>query len=300
MIDWIRSSGLTQEEAALIQPGYPVGGVTGFEDLAAPGATLEQNGFVVSELTQRTHLFDTTLPTNFRDDPSALQAFFEFAKAELEANGSDGSLFFPNASGISFGSQLFIDHPENLDESLYIGTNHTGIDNFPFVTNSSSDAAIVEVDYKIRSEQSDFSQIALTSNGQDINFGTVLLVSQIYDGDTGELLGENQLTEIGLEFLFESRTDSIPVATDFVRIKSYVLVVDQLTFDGPSSFFHEFSITPTILGDCDQDGVLTLFDIAPFVATLASGSYLAEADIDQNSDVTFADIIPFIEVLSGQ
>ena len=37
MMHWIRSSGLTQEEAALIQPSYPVGGLATFDALSTPG-----------------------------------------------------------------------------------------------------------------------------------------------------------------------------------------------------------------------------------------------------------------------
>ena len=55
---------------------------------------------------------------------------------------------------------------------------------------------------------------------------------------------------------------------------------------------------PTLLGDVNQDGVVTFFDIAPFIAVLAGEGFQAEADIDQNGIVNFFDIQPFIEILS--
>ena len=296
MIDWIGSSGLTQEEAALIQPQYPISFVTSFEELSTPGATLEQNGFVVSEVTARSRRFDTTIPTPIRGDLNALQAIFEQGKAELEAGNVDDGFYFEQFTGVSFGNESgspflsFLDS-ENLDESLYIGS---GFDFFPLVNSAYfGGAAIVEVEYMIRSEQSDFSQIALTTNGEEFNEGPLMLVSQIYDGDTGELLGETQLSATGLEFFFQSVTDSIPVATDFVRIKSYGLTVG----DGLCSFFNEFSITPTILGDCNLDGVVDFFDVAPFIEVLASQTFLAQADCDQNGVVDFFDLLTFVEIL---
>lgn len=54
-----------------------------------------------------------------------------------------------------------------------------------------------------------------------------------------------------------------------------------------------------LLGDVNQDGSVTFFDIAPFIAALANGEFIAEADIDQNGIVDFFDIQPFIDILSN-
>lgn len=58
--------------------------------------------------------------------------------------------------------------------------------------------------------------------------------------------------------------------------------------------------TTFLLGDANQDGVVSFLDIAPFISHLSSGVYLAEADIDQNNVVDFLDISPFIDLLSMQ
>ena len=52
-----------------------------------------------------------------------------------------------------------------------------------------------------------------------------------------------------------------------------------------------------ILGDVDTDGLVTVSDIQPFIAILATGEFQGEADINQNGVVNFLDISPFIDIL---
>ncbi len=244
LIDWIRSSGLTQEEAALIQPGYPISGVTRFSDLSAPNATLEQNGFVVSGPTYRSHFFDVTLPADFQGNPAALQDVFDLGRAGVESSIFNSSPF----AGFMFGNQFnsaqspFGDPlgtaPDNLDESLYVGTDSSGI--FVGLANTfSNQAAIVEIEYMLRSEQGNFSQIALSSTGGTSTVdeqSASMILSEIYDGNTDALLGETQLSLLGPGSL--NGTDSIELDTNFVRIKTQSLIVGDAEF---SSFFNEFA-----------------------------------------------------------
>ena len=51
-------------------------------------------------------------------------------------------------------------------------------------------------------------------------------------------------------------------------------------------------------GDCNQDGEISLLDVAPFVSAL-KGDALCEADVDQNGVVDLLDVQPFIELLTG-
>jgi len=53
------------------------------------------------------------------------------------------------------------------------------------------------------------------------------------------------------------------------------------------------------LGDCNLDGVVTFSDIAPFIAILQSGTFLAEADCNQDGVVDFADIPALIAILQA-
>ena len=55
----------------------------------------------------------------------------------------------------------------------------------------------------------------------------------------------------------------------------------------------------TILGDVNQDGVVNLLDVAPFVEVLTNGEFQAEADINQDGVVDLLDVAPFVDILSG-
>ena len=55
--------------------------------------------------------------------------------------------------------------------------------------------------------------------------------------------------------------------------------------------------SPVLLGDVNIDGVVDLFDIAPFIDRLATRTFQAEADIDGSGAVDFLDIAPFIGLL---
>ena len=54
-----------------------------------------------------------------------------------------------------------------------------------------------------------------------------------------------------------------------------------------------------LLGDANQDGVVNLLDVAPFVELVSAGQFLAEADLNQDGIVNLLDVQPFVEVLSS-
>ena len=55
----------------------------------------------------------------------------------------------------------------------------------------------------------------------------------------------------------------------------------------------------TLLGDVNQDGVVSFLDIAPFIAILSSQGFMAEADINSDEVVNFFDVAPFITILAA-
>jgi len=59
------------------------------------------------------------------------------------------------------------------------------------------------------------------------------------------------------------------------------------------------ALVSTILGDCNLDGDVNFFDIAPFIVLLSSGDFLEEADCNQDGVVNFSDIAPLIAILIG-
>ena len=55
-----------------------------------------------------------------------------------------------------------------------------------------------------------------------------------------------------------------------------------------------------ILGDCNQDGVVGLLDIAPIIDVFRGAEpYLVEADCNEDGAVSFSDIFPFVEILTA-
>ena len=59
-------------------------------------------------------------------------------------------------------------------------------------------------------------------------------------------------------------------------------------------------IIPNVyLGDVNQDGVVNLLDVAPFVDLLNSGGYMLQADINCDGAVDLLDVAPFIDLLTS-
>ena len=52
-------------------------------------------------------------------------------------------------------------------------------------------------------------------------------------------------------------------------------------------------------GDVNQDGVINLLDVQPFIDLLGNGDFQAEADVNKDGIVNLLDVTPFIELLSG-
>jgi hypothetical protein len=53
------------------------------------------------------------------------------------------------------------------------------------------------------------------------------------------------------------------------------------------------------IGDVNQDGLITLLDVNPFVAILIGGGFQCEADINEDGSVTLTDVDPFVALLTG-
>ena len=55
----------------------------------------------------------------------------------------------------------------------------------------------------------------------------------------------------------------------------------------------------SLLGDVNQDGVVNLLDVGPFVDRVGSGAYQVEADMNEDGAVNLLDVSLFIDALSG-
>ena len=59
------------------------------------------------------------------------------------------------------------------------------------------------------------------------------------------------------------------------------------------------SMAPIILGDINQDGLVNLLDVEPFIGVINSGTFQSEADCNEDGVVNLLDVEPFIALLSG-
>ena len=63
--------------------------------------------------------------------------------------------------------------------------------------------------------------------------------------------------------------------------------------------FEVIAAPEILVADVNQDGVMNLLDVAPFVERITTGEYQAEADVNQDCIVNLLDVGPFIDELSG-
>ena len=84
-----------------------------------------------------------------------------------------------------------------------------------------------------------------------------------------------------------------------VRFADHPGVADVGVGEGPITDIGAVEFSTLLLGDVNQDGVVNLLDIEPFVALISSSIFQMEADLNQDGVVNLLDIEPFIAILSG-
>jgi hypothetical protein len=72
LVEWILTSGLTQEEAALIQPAYLPSGEITLAELLEPGASLERDGVRYENFSLRAQNYDAENYTGYNPLPDAI------------------------------------------------------------------------------------------------------------------------------------------------------------------------------------------------------------------------------------
>ena len=321
IVQWIRTSGLTQEEVAMVQPAYPISSLSTFQSFLNQSPELQSNGLTLSDVSVRATRFAATLPTSFATDPSAIDDIFVQGLVELSINDLLGT-GYRSSRGVKIGASgtpvddsddmyhtPFVHPPGNLDTWVYFGPGDALYSGFIGGATASGNVGIIEIDYKIRSDVgSNFSRIALSSHHHENTVynqeqDALLFLSEIYRGDSNVLLEELQLFKAGDPqsahgtAVFENATTSL--SKDFLRIKTYGLVAG----DGYiHSIFNEFdTVSSSVLrGDLNLDGAVTFADIPLFIPVLQAGLFQAEGDCDEDGDVDFFDIPYFIGILQTQ
>ena len=323
LLDWVWTSGLTQEEAAMIQPGYPVGLDATFEDLFPDGATLQKNGFVLSDVSVRGYrFFATDVPASFEDSPEAIQAILSEGITLLKTNNVVGASF-RFARGVLFGSgsgnggiplgEGPAGSPANLTDWLYVGHSDGLFNGMVGSANASGDTGIVEIEYSLSVEPGHrLTEFALTSSAGNPDTGpineiagvqsAILLLSDVFGGATGDLLGSLELFTTGAGGDVDVPligSESLVLGTDSISVRSYGLVVGGNGDSFRSSFhslFHELDVTEFILGDINQDGAVNLLDVAPFIDLIIAGEFQSEADVNGDGVVDLLDVAPFVDL----
>jgi hypothetical protein len=97
-----------------------------------------------------------------------------------------------------------------------------------------------------------------------------------------------------------------------INTTSFVELSPQLSADGSTFYFsrwtnnNEFDIfsipvlpAESLLGDLNLDGEVNGLDVDPFVDTLLSGPYAAEADMNEDQVVNGLDVDPFVTAVVG-
>lgn len=88
------------------------------------------------------------------------------------------------------------------------------------------------------------------------------------------------------EFSFDLNVDNVP-GSDF--FDSDVTLTVTLVEVAPAP----------IVGDVNQDRVVSFADVSAFILVLMDGEFQVEADTDKNGVVDFSDIGPFVNILTG-
>ena len=264
MLDWVRTSGLTQEEAAMIQPSYAVDGLSSYSSLSTPGSEVVNNGLTISDVSIRGARFSATLPASFQTNPGAIDALIDLGVAELDNNNAiTPTGEFASTQGLVLGASDEVtfspfNPPNTLDSWLSLGPRFQD-GAIVGAANDSGNVGIFEVEYTIRAEAGhNFSNVGLFSTGSHflgfpnraLNFNdaeqnAALILSEVYHGDSNTLLAQQQLLAVGSAdstdpFSAIQGSEISSLSADSLRIRSYGLTAGSAVIN---RIFNEFETT---------------------------------------------------------
>lgn len=147
-------------------------------------------------------------------------------------------------------------------------------------------------------------------DGNDPDFFIVRLQGFSADNATGKMLGEVVFYLADFRFA-DNENDFIVDSWECVDLQA-LGNVQSIGFSLDSSdvgdfgintpayvAFDELRLTPALLlGDINQDGVVDLLDVAPFVDLIVNTEFQSEADINNDGEVNLLDVEPFVKLIS--
>lgn len=292
-LEWILQSGLTQHEAAMIQPGYPE--PPEFDatllDFEQPGFSVSKFGMTISELCVTQH--------SFQAEATDLRTQFKQGIVNVDSMGQPLDYVATFFFGLAIGEGVFNGgngtYQPNLNNWLFVGNNNQNLFSIP---DDGDDAIMHRVTYRL-STGDRFASMATVASSSSFNAnfvpnGNALQIST-FISDGAEPLGQGTiLSEGGTldDFAFiDAGGDDLIVTTYVLDIRSTDL------FSGFVSFWNEFDVV--LIGDVNCDGAINLLDIQPFVDSITNGFTDVKADINMDGSVDLLDVAGFVELLSG-
>ena len=226
-----------------------------------------------------------------------LLAWSTFTVGQTFAQTSDTTLLVDfTSSTTAIRTQAFRDSGAITENGFEVTLEETGESNFGYVGGFPITAGIFmdentqflieatvgemnDADYLISVREGNFNgeffnipvpAADLADDGQAV----VSLRDVVFNGDTEDGIVNGSIHIIGFTSIYDN-VDAVDVSVQRI------------------------SVFNLLLGDTDHNRVVNFADIAPFIQSLTSGTYLREADIDGSGEVTFLDIAPFIAILAA-
>lgn len=295
-LNWILQSGLTQQEAALIQPSYaPPAFDAVLSDFSEPGFSVSKAGLTVSDLMVTRH--------SFQAQAVDLQTQFSLAVIEVEFLGLP--LAQPEAFGIAVGEGVHdpgfgkkkLTYQPNLNNWIFFGAILPPLSE----PNPGDDAIMYRFVYRVSSEDQSLSLATIASSGIfNANFigskdGAIQISTSI--SNASGFFGQGTISADGMDFILDD-FEFINSGGNEIFVTTYALDLrGEFGFGGFTSFWNEFDLI--LVGDVNCDGVINLLDVDPFIDAIVNDFPEPKADVNMDGSDDLMDVVDFVQLLVG-
>lgn len=252
LVDWVLTSGLTQEEAALIQPGYPNYLDASFLNFQTTNYVLNKGGMSLSGLTIKQTGFDIDSSEN---SPTTDLVKYAWDRGKSELATAQPLYLSGQGAGIRRTGELgLINYSTSDPYGLYIGPANDmfsgllggGVVGFP-----DGHAQMFEIEYFLKINDGIFSTYNFTPVESRVfpsnkERGSLKILSEIYDGKTDELIDELDFSKPTIDLFGNYKHQMIDHASNFIRVKTYGLTLQESAIEkSPEvrSLYFSFEIT---------------------------------------------------------
>ena len=282
-LDWVAQSGLTREEAALIQPAYapPEFQVT-LEEMQTTMPTLTREGYTVSGLTVDEYSYDGS--TQLGPWITGRLFGYDLGSPSIVPYRAPADFGIHLNSGIFESSDYGVQWQNELDSWMFLGSREVDMGQpMPSGSAYENDAIMFRIGYSIESNGQPFNEFALTSNG-NFNFNYLFdatdpsaelqVQTRLYSGTSPvsgnyNLIGEIEM-QAGLDDGILNDIRTLEIEETQLYVETFAMAYKGASF---TSLFHEFGVAAdNVDGDFNDDGVYDCADIDAMMAAIAAGS----------------------------